>query len=420
MTQGFYTGLSGLTSHQMAIDVTADNLASINTIGFKAYSTEFSTIFDDVLGHYDNASSLSDTIGAGSLVSAISMNEKQGMLMLTDSSSDLAIDGDGWFGVLNADGEVLYTRAGSFTIDGSYSVVTRNEGMYVLGTLGNNIQNDVLVEELESVPLTTVGSQQRIQLSKDLYYPSEPTSNVTFDGNLGVEDEVRSISSKIISANDEIRELKLIFSQSATQPQEGILWDVTATIQSLDGTEIFSETEAEVLFDANGALIDNTLTSVDNEGITIAIDMGERYSGLTSLANEAVTAASYSDGVEHGDLLGYTIGGDGHVEASFSNGRSSAVANIALYHFMNDQGLARVSGTHFSQSSNSGAPIFYTDNNGNVVLGATILSNKLEASNVQMEVGMTELIILQKAYAANAKTVTTSDEMIQKALNMGA
>ncbi len=419
MTQGFYTGLSGLTSHQMAIDVTADNLASINTVGFRGYSTEFTTIFEDAMSHYDNGSNLTDTIGEGSFVGAISMNEKQGAMMQSDSRSDLGIEGDGWFGVLNGSGEVLYTRAGAFGIDGNNNVVTRNEGMFVLGTMGGNIQNNILTETLADVPLTSVSAQQKIQLPKELYYPFEPTSSVSFDGNLGVESEPQSISSKIISANGETQELHLLFTPSATQPQEGISWDVTATTSSLDGT-IVSEASGVVMFSANGALIENTLTSMDNEGVVINLDMGTGYTGLTALGNEAVTAASYSNGVEEGNLVGYDIGGSGRVEATFSNGRSSAVANIALYHFMNNQGLSRTSGTHFAESVNSGKPIFYTDENGDVVLGAKIRSNNLEGSNVQMEVGMTELIIYQRAYAANAKTVTTSDEMIQKALNMRA
>ena len=419
MTQGFYTGLSGLTSHQMAIDVTADNLASINTVGFRGYSTEFTTIFEDAMSHYDNGSNLTDTIGEGSFVGAISMNEKQGAMMQSDSRSDLGIEGDGWFGVVNGSGEVLYTRAGAFGIDGNNNVVTRNEGMFVLGTMGGNIQNNVLTEALADVPLTSVSAQQKIQLPKELYYPFEPTSSVSFDGNLGVESEPQSISSKIISANGETQELHLLFTPSATQPQEGISWDVTATTSSLDGT-IVSEASGIVTFNANGALIENTLTSMENEGVVINLDMGTGYTGLTALGNEAVTAASYSNGVEEGDLVGYDIGSSGRVEATFSNGKSSAVANIALYHFMNNQGLSRTSGTHFAESANSGKPIFYTDENGDVVLGAKIRSNNLEGSNVQMEVGMTELIIYQRAYAANAKTVTTSDEMIQKALNMRA
>ncbi len=104
--------------------------------------------------------------------------------------------------------------------------------------------------------------------------------------------------------------------------------------------------------------------------------------------------------------------------ADFSNGRQSAIGRVAVYHFQNDQGLNREGGTYYQQSSDSGKPLFWTDADGNTITGATVRSGTLEASNVRMEVGLTDMIILQRAYQANAKTITTVDEMIQKALQM--
>ncbi|MEA3523849.1 MAG: flagellar hook-basal body complex protein [Campylobacterota bacterium] len=420
MNQAFYSGLSGLQSHQTGIDVVADNLASINTVGYRGYTTEFSNIFDDVMGTYESTSSLVDSVGYGSYINSISMDESQGSLMITDSNTDVAIDGNGWFGVQTANDEILYTRAGNFMTDANYNLVTRNEGFNVLGTLGNNMQNGVLTQELNEVALTEVNDQVPLTFPKDLYYPATPTTKVNFYGNLGLEDVNQTMSSGIVLVDGEKRLLKLLFSKSDDQPDVGIDWDVVAQIQSLDGETTYSTQEGKTSFSSSGALTENTLTSIDNEGTPIAIDLGSGYNGVISIGREVTSSYSTNDGVDDGHLVGYNIDINGQVSATFTNGRFSAVANIALYHFINDQGLDRYSGTHFSQSSNSGEALFYKDANGNSILGASILNHKLENSNVKMEVGMTELIIMQRAHSANSKSVTTADELIQKALDMDA
>ncbi len=421
MNQAFYSGVSGMQSHQTGIDVTADNLASINTVGFKGYTTEFSSIFDDVMGKNSMNNNLSESIGYGSYVTAISMDQSQGSLMLTDSSTDVAIEGNGWFGVVTDHGNTLYTRSGAFTTDADYNLVSRNEGFKVLGTIGSNIQNGVLTQELIEVELTEVQKQVPLTFPKDLYYPATPTSKINFYGNLGIEDVDQQMGSNVILADGEKRALKLLFSQSENQPTEGTSWDVSATVESLDGKTVYSSETGNVSFGATGGLLQNSLVSIDNgNGKLISIDLGTDRNGVISVANEATISHSVDNGINRGDLVGYDINRDGQIIASFSNSRSSAVGSIALFHFQNDQGLDRYSGTHFAQSSNSGKAIFYKDANNKSILGANIINHKLESSNVQMEVGMTELIIMQRAYSANAKSVTTGDELIQKALNMDA
>jgi flagellar hook protein FlgE len=98
----------------------------------------------------------------------------------------------------------------------------------------------------------------------------------------------------------------------------------------------------------------------------------------------------------------------------------SSVGKIALFHFQNDQGLERISGSRFQESSNSGTPIFFTDGSGQNIIGADVVNFKLEGSNYGMTGGLTELIVYQRAYDANSKSITTADEMMQKALNMDA
>jgi len=150
----------------------------------------------------------------------------------------------------------------------------------------------------------------------------------------------------------------------------------------------------------------------------VSVDLGSAFGGVISSSGPTISASSQSDGISGGTLNKYSINSDGIVVADFSNGKQSTIGRIAVYHFQNDQGLTRSGSTLFSQSDNSGNPMFWTDANGEAVTGTTISSGHLENSNVRMEVGLTDMIVMQRAYQANAKTVTTVDEMIQKALSM--
>ncbi|SFV57663.1 Flagellar hook protein FlgE [hydrothermal vent metagenome] len=419
MIQAFYTGISGIKSHQSAIDVTSDNLANINTVGFRSFETEFASLFE-APEETTFDSSVDSSVGIGSRMQTTALNLSQGSLIDSDRNSDLAIVGDGWFGIEDAN-ERYYTRAGNFGFDSNRDLVTP-EGMYVLGTLGDNIDltNNTLTQELTDIPLGDVTAQKKIQLPKTLTYPAQPTKSIQFFGNIGTDDEVRIISAKAIDANGESNKVKLTFTLNQKDPNGGSLWDVKADVTTPDESKVYSSSTGEVRFDSSGGLVSSTLTSVDNNGTPVSIDLGSDFSGVISIGNVPVSGSSQSDGISSGELVGYDINQNGEVVATFSNGRQSSVAQIALFHFQNDQGLERISGTLFQSSPNSGKPTFFQDANKNNVLGASIVNQKLEASNFKIETGLTELIIYQRAYDANAKSVTTADQMIQKALNMDA
>ena len=420
MIQAFYTGVSGIRAHQDAIDITADNLANINSVGFRGYTSEFDSIFDNAKGTMDPKSSVNSTVGVGTKVTATGMDTSQGVIIVSEKSTDLAIVGDGWFGIENGD-ERYFTRNGAFTFDSNRDLVTQ-DGMYVLGTIGNNIDfsTNTLTEELNTIPLTDVTKQQKLKMPETLNYPTQPTSKIEFFGNIGTEDITRVISAKAIDAQNNINKVKLEFKKDPTQPLQGSLWDVTATVSSSDGSVVYSTATGQATFDKAGGLVSSTLTQIDNNGTNVAVDLGSGFSGVISVANIPITGSSQSNGQEAGELVGYDINQNGEVVATFSNGRQSSIARVAIYHFQNDQGLERISGSLFQESSNSGKAIFYKDKDGNIIPGTSVTNRRLENSNVKMEEGLTELIVLQRAYDANSKSVTTADQMIQKALNMDA
>jgi len=417
MNQAFYTGIIGLQATQTGIDVTSDNLSNINTVGFKSSTVEFSSFYADSV---DRASSntLKSDVGAGVQVQTTSVNLGQGELIQGDRDTELAIDGDGWFGV-NGGGENQYTRNGNFNFDVSRDLVT-DDKMHVLGTIGNNIVNGELTEVLGSVALGDVTAQEPLNFPETLHFPVQPTQNVKFIGNIGTEDRLINTSAIAISANNDSNAIKLSFTQMDPKPVSGTGWDVVATVTSADGQTLYDTQTGTATFAENGGLISFDIPTLDNDGTNVEVDLGSDFTGLIAIDTQAVSVSSSSDGLEAGDLVGYRIDGQANVIAGFSNGRSSSVGKIAIFHFQNDQGLEKLSGSRFTQSSNSGAPIFYKDANGNNINHSSVLNYRLENSNVRTEVGLTELIIMQRAYDANSKTISTSDQMLQKALSMDA
>ncbi|MGE4396789.1 MAG: flagellar hook protein FlgE [Sulfurimonas sp.] len=417
MSQAFYTGINGIKAHQYGIDVISDNLSNISTNGFRGYTTEFSSLFEEALVTASSFSNASSGVGIGTKLNTVAMNESQGIFKLSDRSTDLAIMGDGWFGIQGED-KPLYTRDGAFLFDKNRDLVT-NDGYYVLGTMGNNINDGVLTQQLAEVELGAVNTQQKLQFPEDLIFPVQPTTEATFYGNLTALDETRVISVGIIDAQNNRNNLRLEFTKSIPQVSPGSQWDITATVENLEGTEVYTTNSGRVTFDAAGALLTNTLTSIDNNGTNVAINLGSGYDGVIAMGDK-FSSSSSANGLEAGDLLGYDINKNAEVVATFSNGMQSAVGMIAVYHFQNDRGLERINGARFAESQNSGRPIFFQDENGKNIIGTDITNFKLEGSNVRMEVGLTEIIVMQRSYDANSKSITTADEMLQKALSMDA
>ncbi len=417
MNQAFLTGIVGIQTHQYGIDIVADNISNINTVGFKAARAEFSSLFESALSTLGGPTS--DSIGLGSRLSATSMVEHKGTMLPSDKTTSLAIDGEGWFGISRGD-ETFYTRTGNFLFDANRNLVT-NDGYFVRGTMGGNISNGVLTEVIDSVTLNENVTKQELLLPGELTFPGEVTTVANFGGNLGVDPIQRLVSAEVISPDYERNRLSLRFIQTVPQPTLGTSWDVTATVSDPTGTTVYDTQTGTALFGGDGAFISHNIPVMNNQGTPVTVNLGSGYDGLIAIdGNTSGNLYSTSDGSTPGNLVDYQVSQSGDVIVAFDNGRQSAVAKIALYHFQNDQGLERITGTRFRESANSGGPILYFDEAGNSISSSKILNNALESSNVKLETAMTELIIMQRAYDANAKSITTGDELIQKALQMDA
>ncbi|MDY6187531.1 MAG: flagellar hook-basal body complex protein, partial [Campylobacter sp.] len=207
---------------------------------------------------------------------------------------------------------------------------------------------------------------------------------------------------------------------------EGANWLMDATITDPDGN-VLSQASGALSFNGFGALIGNTLGPLSNEGAPVNIDFGSLYNpdvpnsgfdGIVMSERASGIDSQQKDGHADGLFKAYATSEDGTILAVFDNGMQAAVARVPLFHFQNDQGLFSEGGVYFSPTANSGKAFMYAKEDGRLYNGSVIKSHMLETSNVDLNREMTMLIVQQRAYEASAKSISTSDQMLQRAINM--
>lgn len=210
------------------------------------------------------------------------------------------------------------------------------------------------------------------------------------------------------------------------------IYEVVAGVYDDNGALIGSESRGQITFNQHGALISNTLTSVPNpQGGTININFGTPTNSpstdrtgagwdgvyiLPDSTSDAITSSG--NGVAEGFFNRYQIEQDGSIIVQFTNGKTVTVGKLALYTFINEQGLAVVGGNNFMETSNSGAASFLYDNEGKLVRPALFVGQKLEMSNTDLSTELTNLIVMQRGFEASSKSITTSDSMLQTAIGL--
>ncbi|EBF6065068.1 flagellar hook protein FlgE [Campylobacter lari] len=247
--------------------------------------------------------------------------------------------------------------------------------------------------------------------------------------HLSVEKEVADsteLSAKLINPDGSTSWVKVKLDRVLPQNGTDLEYKAVAQVYDNDGNKIGGTTEGLITFNEAGALVSSTLNSVDNNGTKVNINLGSYYDpnipnsgydGLHALKNKQPSVHTQTDGKGEGFLNNYSINTDGTIIATFTNGDQIAMAKLALFNFTNEQGLEKLGENLYGQTGNSGNPTFLLDNNGNFST-ATFKGSYLEQSNVDLSVAFTNLITLQKAYDSSSKSITTADQMIQKAINM--
>jgi flagellar hook protein FlgE len=394
--RSLFSGITGLRQHQTLMDVVSNNIANVNTTGFKSSSVTF----QDTLSQLVRAAASPGNgvgginpaqVGLGVQLGSITSNFGQGSAQNTGKSTDLMIQGDGFFIVRNGN-DTNFTRAGAFTFDTSGRLVNP-EGMIVQGWLGEDgtVNTDGAVEDLV-IPAGTL-------------IPPIASDTVTVGGNIpsGTTSDL-TLSQTVYDSAGNAHDLSIVFSVSAAV--DGFDIDITDTT---DGTSV--PTAGTVAFNADGSydstsgdsvapyitLADSTVVTLDITGIT-------RYGGSKSLG------VSESTGAAAGSLQSFQISKNGDVIGVFSNGEKLTMATIALANFNNPMGLEKIGGTCFQSTTNSGIAQVGTPMSGG---RGSLLGSALEMSNVDLAQEFTNLIIAQRGFQANSRVITTSDRMLQ-------
>ena len=439
MNTSFYTGVSGMKTQQFGIDQLSDNIANVNTAGYKATYTEFETIFSKQL-----TGSLFDPtgndIGHGATIGATSTDFSIGSFIDSENKYDMVIEGKGWFGMINAQGDTVYTRNGQFSRDANGHLVGA-DGSFVTGTSANNIiGTSIKNNPSDTISLTDVNAQGPIHIPDSLTIPAIATTFINIKGALDPTRKVESgpndtqieienvevYRSNVIDKEGNINKLNITFTKKVPQDIGSTTWFAKAIINDENGN-VLSTKEGQLNFNGKGALLGNTLTTIDNNGTPISLSFGtffnpnlanSGYDGLVSLSGLDSSRKIEKDGNAKGILQDYSVDGQGNIQASFSNGKIIPIAKLAVYHFRNEGGLERIGAASFKTSANSGEAKFFKDQAGNILDVSGIKSRKIEISNVDISTALTDLIVMQKAFDASSKSITTSDQMIQNAINM--
>lgn len=387
MLRSLYSGISGLRSHQTMLDVTGNNIANVNTTAFKSSAVQFQdTLSQLVQGAGGPQAQTGGTnpaqIGLGVLVAGISTNFTQGAAQATGRSTDMMINGDGFF-VTNVGGETVYTRAGSFDPDALGRLV--GPGGAILQ--GWNAVNGVIQQG---------GAMTDITIPLKAVTPASASTAANVNGNLPSDAAVgnqlvRDIS--VYDANGTERKLTLTFTKSATG------WDVSGS----DG----ANTATGAITFNNGVLATGGALTVGGVNVNLSTVTG--YSGLSTVAFKD------QNGRAAGTLESFTLSKDGTIIGLFSNGDKQAVARIALATFVNPGGLEKAGGSTYRATVNSGAA--QLGGPGEDGLG-NIQGGSLEMSNVDLSQEFTNLIVAQRGFQANARIITTSDEVLQELTNL--
>jgi flagellar hook protein FlgE len=390
MLRSLFSGISGLRAHQQMMDVTGNNIANVNTAGFKASQA----LFEDALSQLlqgagapqgGNGGSNPAQVGLGVRLSGIETNFGQGAAQVTGRTTDLMINGDGFF-VVRHNGEQLYTRAGSFSFDANGGLVDQH---------GSSVQGWTAVNGVVNVN----GTPGDVQLPIGTLLQPVVTTAVTVGGNLPANTTnttpvVASISTYDVQGNP------LTFSVSFAKTS-ATTWTATAS----DGTS--TGTPELITFAADGST--PTPTSITFNGVTVDL------SGVTNYAGASTVAALNQNGSAMGSLQAFSISPDGTLVGVFSNGLKQPLAQVALAAFNNPPGLEKVGNSDYRATVNSGAPQLGAASSGG---RGTLQSSALEMSNVDLAQEFTNLVIAQRGFQANSKVITTSDELLQDLVNL--
>jgi len=412
----FSIALSGLTADSSALDIVGNNLANLNTTGYKDSTVSFYDLLQQSVGGG------STQIGGGVSAPQTERLFTQGSIDETGGNYDAAVNGNGFFIVQNNSGNTMYTRAGNFQLDAQGNLTTAT-GQLVQGW---NSLNGVV---------NTSGAIGNITIPSNALQTPSATQNMSVSLNLNAGGVVNapsgsfSTSVQVVDSLGETHDLSLNFTE--TSPGN---WSYEVDIPGADLTSGTAGTPSAVTtgsltFDANGNLTSPTAPAQIPLSITglsdgasdmninwnLATDAGNGTPLITQYAAASAVSASSQDGVPASQVTQVSIANGGAITAQFSNGNQLVIGQLALASVSNPDSLIAVGQNNYEVGANTATPV--TGVPGTGTLG-TVEGGALETSTVDIATEFTNLIIYQNSYDANSKVISTLDELTQSLLNL--
>jgi flagellar hook protein FlgE len=411
MISSLFAGISGLNANSTAMTVIGDNIANVNTIAYKANEISFSNVLSTSLTGSD-----SSDIGRGVDIWDTNGIWTQGSMESTGRATDVSINGIGFFVVTDDSGAEFYTRAGQFYLD-QYGDMINPDGLHVMG--------------YEIDPTTgSLGSITQVSIPGDRVSPPQQSTEFNFDINLDAGAAVGdtfAASQTIYDSLGNPIELTLTFTNQAAGQ-----WDCVATVPDTEGgppPNVTIDGNASILveFDSDGNMIappanpQLDITLINGATTPLTVDwtlldaQGQSYGDVTGYANPSSMTFQYQDGYPAGVLRGISVDDDGTISASYSNGRLVPVYVLALADFPSYEGLSKMGGNLYAESLASGQPLQGTPGNGRL---GNISPATVEMSNVDLAQEFVNMITVQRAFQANSRVITTSDEILNELINI--
>jgi flagellar hook protein FlgE len=410
MLTSFSTALSALGAHSTAIDVVGNNLANLNTPGFKTSVVSFHDLVTQSLGAGLGETQVGFGVGRPITIRQFS----QGAIQTSSGPLDAAIQGDGFFVVRDLAGSTVYTRGGNLQVDQHGNLTTATG------------------EKLQGWTNATTGIVDTNAPIGDIVVPvgtlKEPTATDSASVSLnlnaaGPAGDVFSTSLEVFDSLGNSHIVKFQFTKSATANQ----WSAEVTVPDADVTTPLTPVTVDLTFDSNGKL--TTPASTDpppqipitgladgaaDMNITWNLWNGETPQ-ITQYSQSSAVSANAQNGAPAANLIRVGLADGGKILAQYSNGQQTVVGQVAMALIRNPESLIAVGNSNFALSARSALPAIGLPNTGG---RGSILGGAVEASTVDIAKEFTNLIVLQRGYQANARVVTAVDEISQETINL--
>jgi len=416
MISSLFAGISGLSANSTAMTVIGDNIANVNTTAFKSDKFSFANVLSQSMG-----TSTTDGIGRGVQFNGVSPSWSQGSIENSSNATDMAINGKGFFMVEDNSGSAFYTRAGEFTFDREGYLVNP-DGLYVQGYGVSSVAADGTI---------TLGSIENINVPAESTAPPQATTSFKLDINLdagaAVNDTFASTQTVYDSLGNAIP-LTLTFTKTAANEWMADVSVPTGTVTTLPGDINISN--ATLSFDGNGNLTTGTDPSITltnlvsgaadiSGGNAINWDLfdsaGATNGDLTQYAAASTYNFNIQDGYAAGNLRGVSVDESGYVFGAYSNGQLTPLYQVVLADFPSYYGLSKLGHNLYAESPASGQAMPGVALSGSL---GSISPSAIEMSNVDLAQEFVKMITTQRAFQANSRVITTSDEILQELISL--